>query len=194
AQEYIRDFLVEKLHPRLIIIGYDHHFGHNREGNIDLLRKMEGKFDFTVKEIPAQVINDLAISSTKIREYLQKRKIIPANELLGYSYFLSGKVVHGDQRGKAMGFPTANIVTGNAHKLIPADGVYAAQTLIPSPLVKDINNKRYDGALNIGHLPTFGGKEKRIEIFIFDFDSNIYGETIFLQLHEFIRPDKKFPD
>ena len=193
ATAYVRDFLVEKIHPHLLIIGYDHHFGHNREGNIDLLRKMAASHDFHVEEIPAQLIHDLTVSSTKIRTYLQSGKIHLANELLGYPYFISGKVVHGDKRGRQLGFPTANIDPGDPHKLIPTEGIYVARALLPSPVQQQAPTpETFDGAANIGHAPTFNGTEKRVEVYLFDFDQSIYDQTLLLHLYDFIRADQKF--
>lgn len=193
ATEYVHDFLVEKIHPHVIIIGYDHHFGHNREGNIDLLRSFESQFGFRVVEIPAQVAHDLTVSSTKIRKNLMAGQTGLANELLGYPYFISGKVVPGDQRGRKLGFPTANIEPGNRFKLIPAEGIYAAKVIIPSPVTGfESNFIEYNGAANIGHAPTFREKDQRIEVFIFDFDENIYDQNILLKFIDFIRPDQKF--
>ncbi len=195
ATEYVEDFLVGKIHPHVIIIGFDHHFGHNREGNIHLLRKLEDRYQFKVEEIPEQIIHDISISSTQIRQYLKTGQTSLANELLGYPYFISGKVVHGDARGRKLGFPTANIQPESDHKLIPSEGIYAAKVSIPSPVYQKKQKKNiYEGAANIGHAPTFNGVENRIEVYIMDFDENIYDRSILLQLYHFIRPDKKFPD
>lgn len=190
ATEYVRDFLVAKLHPHILIIGYDHHFGHNREGNIDLLRRMEATYQFRVEEIPAQLIHDLTISSTKIRENLLSGKIALANELLGYSYFISGEVAHGDKRGRTLGFPTANLSIADKHKLIPADGIYAAKAILSSSYEESC--KKFNAAVNIGHAPTFDGQERRVEVFLLDFDRNIYGEKLLVRFYDFIRPDQKF--
>lgn len=194
ASIYVSDFLVDKFHPHTIITGYDHHFGHNREGNIHLLRNMEQRFDFQVLEIPPQVLHDITVSSTKIRKYLETGDVKLANELLGYPYFVSGEVVQGDKRGRELGFPTANIQLQDVNKLIPAEGVYASRVAIPSPVsLGDKHHvKIFNGAANIGKLPTFDGKELRIEVNIFDFDENIYGKEIQLSFYDFIRPDKKF--
>ncbi len=195
ATEYVEDFLVEKIHPHIIVIGYDHHFGHNREGNIHLLRQMESHYQFRVEEIPEQIVHDITISSTRIREYLKTGQTGLANELLGYPYFISGKVVHGDKRGRKLGFPTANIQPGNDHKLIPAEGTYSAKVVIPSPVLQAASiGTVYKGAANIGHAPTFNGTRKRVEVYIINFNNNIYGSTLLLQLYHFIRPDKKFTD
>lgn len=192
ATEYVRDFLVAKLQPKILIIGYDHHFGHNREGDIHVLHRMASQFNFKVEEIPAQVIHDLTVSSTKIRKNVKSGKIKLANELLGYPYFISGKVVHGDKRGSALGFPTANIAVEEVHKLIPTDGIYAAKVMLLTSSANGATDKLYNGAINIGHAPTFGKNERRIEAFIMDFDRSIYDETILLRFYDFIRPDQKF--
>ncbi len=194
ATAYISDFLVRKFHPHIIITGYDHRFGHNREGDICLLRDMEGKYDFHVMEIPPQILHDITVSSTKIRKHIETGEVKLANELLGYPYFVSGEVIHGDQRGRELGFPTANIRLHDRNKLIPAEGVYASKVTVPSPVsLKDkYFVKTFNGAANIGKLPTFGGKDLRIEVNIFDFDENIYGKEIQLSFYDFIRPDKKF--
>lgn len=194
ASAYISDFLVDKFHPHTIITGYDHHFGHNREGDIHLLHKMEKECDFKVVEIPPQVLNDITVSSTKIRKNIEAGDVKLANELLGYAYFVTGEVIHGDKRGREMGFPTANIRLHDANKLLPAEGVYASKVAIPSPVSLSHKNsfKIFNGAANIGRLPTFDGKELRIEVNIFDFDENIYGKEIQLSFYDFIRPDKKF--
>lgn len=194
ASTYVSDFLVHKFCPHIIITGYDHHFGHNREGDIHLLRHMEEQYDFHVVEIPPQVLHDITVSSTKIRENIESGEVRLANELLGYHYFVSGEVTGGDKRGREMGFPTANIRLHDLNKLIPAEGVYASKVTIPSPVSSDDKNiaKIFNGAANIGRLPTFGGKELRIEVNIFDFEENIYGKEIQLSFYDFIRPDKKF--
>jgi riboflavin kinase/FMN adenylyltransferase len=201
ASAYIADFLVSKFQPHTIIIGYDHHFGHNREGNIQLLRRVQSQYHFRVVEIPRQVVHDLTVSSTKIREHLMAGNVKVANELLGYPYFISGVVVHGDKRGRELGFPTANIVPADPQKLIPAEGVYAASIHIPSPAAcpggeqagkKASGVLSFGGAANIGRIPTFQGKEQRVEVYIFNFDKDIYDQKIRLSFYDYIRPDIRF--
>jgi riboflavin kinase / FMN adenylyltransferase len=198
AEEYIKDFLVAKFHPHTIIIGYDHHFGKNRQGDYKLLEAYQDECNYKVKEIPEHVLHHVTISSTRIRHALAEGDVSTANEYLGYSYFFDGKVVQGDQLGRTLGFPTANIEITNEHKLVPGNGVYAVQLAI---LNKPIPGKRevdlepgvlYKGMMNIGTRPTVGGTKKVIEINIFDFDKLIYGETVRVFLQYFLRNEIKF--
>ena len=187
AEEYIRNFLVDKFHPHTIIIGYDHHFGKQRRGNYKLLEAYADQFNFTVKEIPEHIINHVAISSTKIREALLNADIETANNFLGYPYFFEGIVIEGDKIGRTLGYPTANIKVNDEHKLIPANGVYAVELQIgssQSPLLK--------GMMNIGYRPTIGGTKKIIEVNIFDFNREIYGEGIKIFIKKYLRPEQKF--
>lgn len=184
AAAYMEDFLISTFRPHTIIIGYDHRFGHNREGGLELLEAEQQKFGFQLLEIPQQVVHDLTVSSTKIRKSLQEGSILLANELLGYPYFINGTVVHGDKMGRQLGFPTANISLNDTRKLIPAQGVYAVNVTV--------NGRQWKGALNIGTRPTFNGSELRIEVFILDFNEEIYGADIHVSFIEFIRADKKF--
>jgi riboflavin kinase/FMN adenylyltransferase len=142
AESYISDFLVKSFHPHTIIIGYDHRFGKNRTGNFELLKDGEKKYGYEVVEITAQQLNDIAISSTKIRQKLIEGDIMSANSLLGYAYFFSGKVEKGDQLGRTIGFPTANLEIADQEKLIPGNGVYAVDVLI--------NDMKRKGMMNIG--------------------------------------------
>lgn len=184
ATSYLEDFLISTFRPHTIIIGYDHRFGHNREGGLELLEAEQQKFGFQLLEIPQQVVHDLTVSSTKIRNSLQEGAILLANELLGYPYFINGKVVHGDKMGRQLGFPTANIALHDSRKLIPAQGVYAVKVAVAG--------KEWKGALNIGTRPTFNGSELRIEVYILDFHEEVYGAEIHVSFIEFIRADKKF--
>jgi riboflavin kinase/FMN adenylyltransferase len=151
---------------------------------LELLEAEQQKFGFRLLEIPQQVVHDLTVSSTKIRNSLQEGAILLANELLGYPYFINGKVVHGDKMGRQLGFPTANIALHDSRKLIPAQGVYAVKVTVAG--------KEWKGALNIGTRPTFNGSELRIEVYILDFNEEIYGAEIHVSFIEFIRADKKF--
>jgi len=187
AEEYIRNFLVDKFHPHTIIIGYDHHFGKQRRGNYKLLEAYADQFNFTVKEIPEHIINHVAISSTKIREALFYADIETANNFLGYSYFFEGIVIEGDKIGRTLGYPTANIKVNDEHKLIPANGVYAVELQIgdlQSPLLK--------GMMNIGFRPTIGGTKKMVEVNIFAFSKEIYKERIRIFVKQYLRPEQKF--
>lgn len=184
AKAYLEDFLISTFNPHTIIIGYDHRFGHNREGGLELLEAEQQQFGFRLLEIPQQVVHNLTVSSTKIRKSLQEGAIQLANEFLGYPYFINGTVVHGDKMGRRLGFPTANISLQDARKLVPAQGVYAVTVTTGGRTLK--------GALNIGTRPTFNGTELRIEVFILDFDEDIYGQPIRVGFLDYIRSDKKF--
>lgn len=184
AEAYISNFLVNSFHPHTIIIGYDHRFGKNRTGNFELLKEGEKKYGYEVVEITAQQLNDIAISSTKIRQKLSEGDIIAANSLLGYAYFFSGKVVQGDQLGRTIGFPTANLEIAEQEKLIPGNGVYAVDVLI-----KDIKRK---GMMNIGFRPTVGGIIRKIEVNIFDFNEDIYDQNITVFLKTKLRDEREF--
>lgn len=184
AEAYVREFLWEKFRPRKVVIGYDHHFGNNREGNISLLRQMGEELGFEVEEIEKQVVEDIGVSSTKIRKALQNGEIVTAKQLLGHPFSFSGKVVEGASRGKELGFPTANILVEDQNKLIPGNGVYAVK-----PIIK---GHAYQGMLNIGQRPTFNGSSRSIEVNVFDFDENLYGTVIDIELVEKIRDEKKF--
>ena len=189
AVEYVRDILVNQLHIHRLVIGYDHHFGRNREGSIENLRELGPVYDFEVEEIPAEEVNDVQVSSTKIRAALGEGDIATATRYLGYEYMLSGKVVSGKQLGRSIGFPTANIQAGDPLKLIPADGVYAVKVKIKSVY--------YNGMLNIGKKPTVNSNsvsDKTIEVHIFDFQGELYNETITVEFAGKIREEEKFAD
>ena len=184
AEAYISNFLVKSFHPHTIIIGYDHRFGKNRVGNFEFLKEGEKKYGYEVVEITAQQLNDIAISSTKIRQKLSEGDLITAKSLLGYNYFFSGKVVKGDQLGRTIGFPTANLEIEEQEKLVPGNGVYAVDVVI-----KDVKHK---GMMNIGLRPTVGGVVRKIEVNIFDFKEDIYGQNITVFLKSKLREEKKF--
>ncbi|MCL6523143.1 MAG: bifunctional riboflavin kinase/FAD synthetase [Thermoflavifilum sp.] len=186
AEAYVEQFLIRYFHPSAIIIGYDHRFGHDRQGNIQLLEALQQQYGYRLEEISPQVVHEVTVSSTRIRQYLAEGKIELANELLGYAYHFSGTVVSGDRIGRTLGYPTANVQLNDPRKLIPAQGVYAATVQIG----KEKTTRK--GMLNIGYRPTFQGKDLRIEIHIFDFNKDIYGETIRIFLHAFLRPDQYF--
>lgn len=196
ATDYVRDFLVGAFHPHTIIIGHDHHFGHNREGNISLLRSLEARYGFRVLEIPAEVVDDVAVSSTAIRSHLKEGQIEKANALLGYPYFISAPVVRGDRRGRTLGFPTANLGLQETEKLIPAEGIYAARVTIAASAgaEKPQGVLSLDGVASIGTNPTFGGGQLRVEVHIFHFNRDIYGQPVRLSLYAYIRPNRTFKD
>ena len=186
ASDYVKDFLVARFKPKKLIIGYDHRFGKDRSGNFELLEDLAPTFGFLVKEIPEHVLHTVTISSTRIRNALKDAQLEEANENLGYAYRLSGTVIEGDKRGRTIGFPTANLRVSDPEKLIPADGVYAVTLGIAG------KDKSYRGMMNIGYRPTVDGKTRSIEVNIFNFSENIYGETLDLNLHHYLREEKKF--
>jgi len=189
AEEYIADFLVKTFHPHSIIIGYDHRFGKGRKGNYRLLKEKGSEFNYTVKEIPAQMLQEVAISSTKIRNSLLNGDIETATNYLGYPYFFSGKIIEGNKLGRTIGYPTANIQIENKDKLIPGNGVYAVEIKIQNPRF-EIEN--FIGMMNIGIRPTIGGIDKVIEVNIFDFADDIYGEILTITVKKHLRDEKKF--
>ncbi len=170
-----------------LVIGYDHRFGQARSGNIDFLRAHSEALGFAVEEIPRQDLEEVGISSTKIRQALLEGNVKLAHQYLGYPYSLSGKVQVGDQLGRTLDYPTANLQITAEYKLIPADGIYAIEVLLQGVV--------HRGVLYIGTRPTLAGKEElRIEGHIFDFEGNIYGQDITFRLIARIRGDMKFPD
>lgn len=184
ALAYIKDFLVENFHPNTIVIGYDHHFGINRSGDIALLKEYQKIFQFQVEQISKETIEDIAISSTKIRKALLAGDIETGAQLLGHPYQLSGYIIKGEQIGRTIGFPTANIQLTVNYKLIPKTGVFA--------VLINVQGKAYKGMLNIGFRPTVEGNSKTIEVNIFDFNKDIYGEEISITLVKRLRDEKKF--
>ena len=188
AAAYISDFLVNLFHPHTIIIGYDHRFGKDRQGDYNLLEDMSVKYNYAVKEIDEQVLNEVTISSTRIREALTKGDIATANAFLGYPYFFEGEVIHGDKRGRSIGYPTANLTVTDPDKLIPADGVYAVRVDLK------VNNSTgpINGMMNIGFRPTVDSLNHMIEVNLFDFNQDIYGKKIEVSMVQRIRGEQKF--
>ncbi len=185
AQDYIADIIAKGLKTKTLVIGYDHHFGANREGNIDTLKQFAPIYHFNVEEIPAQEINLLNISSTRIRKAIDEGDIQTANDFLGYKFFITGIVIKGKQLGRSIGYPTANIFIEDADKLIPKIGVYAVNVIL--------HEKEYKGMLSIGVNPTTDSDNKiKIEVNIFDFEKEIYGETLKLEFVKRIRDEEKF--
>ena len=184
AESYISDFLVKSFHPSHIVIGYDHRFGKDREGDFSLLDRCKKEYGYELEAISKEMLDDIAISSSKIRHYLQDGNVALANDLLGHRYTLSGIVVKGLQNGRKLGFPTANIQVSDTYKLIPGNGIYAVRVRY--------NGLIYNGMLSIGYNPTFDGKVQTIEVNILDFDKDIYGEALTLEFIGFIRHEKKF--
>ncbi len=184
AEDYIRDVLVNKIGTKKIVIGYDHRFGKDRRGGLTDLLRLSPIYGFEVVEIPEQDINDVAVSSTRIRQALLAGNIELANQCLGYPYFISGKVIRGDQIGRQIGYPTANIHVEERYKLIPADGIFAVKV--------QQSGTAYKGMAYIGSRPTINGMTRNIEVNLFDFDKEIYGETIRMEFLHYIRGDAKF--
>ena len=184
AQDYINKFLVQKFNPAIVVVGYDHRFGNNREGDFELLKKAGVNNGFEVKEIPEHILKDITISSTKIRNAIQTGNIEMAASYLGYDYFFSGKVIQGNRLGRTIGYPTANVFVENENKLIPADGVYAVDI--------QLVERKLKGMMNIGMRPTVDGKQRTIEVNIFNFDEDIYGEDLKITLKKHLRSEIKF--
>ncbi len=183
--EYILNFLVKKFRPKYVVIGYDHRFGQNRAGNIEYLRKYEASSGFQLLEIQKQEVDDIAVSSTKVRNALEEGKVQIARQLLNHPFTLNGTVVHGQGIGAKMGYPTANISVGDRHKLIPGEGIYA--------VIVYHHGKSYKGMLYIGKRPTLElWNDRTIEVNILDFDKNIYGDKLTIEFVKKIRGDKKF--
>ena len=184
ALAFVRDLLVNQLNISKLIIGYDHHFGKNREGNIVQLTEYSHLYEFTVEEIPAQDIDDVSVSSTKIRTALAEGNLHTANNYLGYPFMLSGTVVNGKQLGGKIGYPTANINIKETYKLITKTGVYIVSSKIQGV---DIY-----GMMNIGNRPTVGGNHQTIEVHFFDFNANLYQQQLTIELLYFLRDEQKF--
>ena len=184
ATEFVRDILVNSLKTKRIIIGYDHRFGRNRNANIQDLVSFGNTLDFEVEEIPAQEIDDVSVSSTKIRHALLEGDITTANNYLNYKYMLTGTIVKGKGLGKQFGFPTANLQIAETYKLIPKNGVYVVQS--------NLDGHDYYGMMNIGYNPTVSGKDKSIEVNFFEFEGNLYGKKIQVNLLHRIRDEHKF--
>jgi riboflavin kinase/FMN adenylyltransferase len=184
ATEFVRDILVNSLHTKKVIIGYDHRFGRNRTANISDLIAFGAALDFEVEEIPAQEIEEVSVSSTKIRHALQDGAIKTANKYLGYYYMLTGVVVRGKGLGKNLDFPTANLHIKESYKLIPRNGVYAIKSTL--------EDKTVYGMMNIGFNPTVDGEDRSIEVHFFEYNQNLYGQSIQVDILDWIREEHKF--
>ena len=184
AEEFVKKILVDQFQIQKIIIGYDHRFGRNRTADINDLILFGEKYGFEVEQISVQEIDDIAVSSTKIRTSLANGTVTLANEYLGYYYFFTGIVVKGKQLGRTIGFPTANIHIKEDYKLIPKNGVYLVKSLL--------NQKIIYGVMNIGTRPTVNGENKTIEVHFIDFDQNLYDQEITLEVLDFVRDEQKF--
>lgn len=184
SEEFIQQVLVSKIGTKKLVIGYDHRFGRNREGSFEFLKTNAPAYGFEVEEIPRQDIEDLAISSTRIRQALRSGQVSVARGLLGRAYSLSGTVVKGKQLGRTIGFPTANLQLHEDYKLVPCNGVYVIKAYY--------QGNAYPAMLNIGVRPTVDGTVRTIEAHIFDFNKEIYGEDLTLELLHYLRPEQKF--
>ena len=184
SEQFTRQVLIEKIGTKMLVIGYDHRFGKNREGSFEHLKANEKEYGFKVEEISKQEIDNIAVSSTKIRKALEIGDVKTANSYLGQHYSLSGKVVEGNRIGRKIGFPTANIEIVEKFKLVPADGVYAVKVFL--------DDRTYQGMLNIGNRPTIGDDKRSIECNIFNFSADIYNSKIKVELIERVRAELKF--
>lgn len=183
GEEFVRQILIEKLNVKYLIIGYDHSFGKNKSGNFELLQKLSKELDFEVEQMEAINIHENNISSTKIRNALLAGNIKEANEMLGYSYSVSGTVVHGKKLGRTIGYPTANIETDSI-KLLPKKGAYIVKVFV--------NGKQYKGMLSIGTNPTVNGEKLTVEVYILDFNEDIYDQNITVRFRDFLHEEIKF--
>jgi riboflavin kinase/FMN adenylyltransferase len=184
AEDFVKTILVDRFHIQKIIIGYDHRFGRNRTADIDDLIAFGKKYNFEVEQISVQEINEISVSSTKIRNALLEGNMTLANDYLGYAYFLTGTVVKGKQLGRTINFPTANLNIKENYKLIPQNGVYIVESTI--------NQKTVFGMMNIGFNPTVKGQNQSIEIHYFDFDADLYEQKIRVSILQRIRSEQKF--
>ena len=186
AEDYINNFLIDKFHPHTIIIGYDHHFGRDRLGDYRLLEKFSGKYNYQLKEIPKHILENISISSTNIREAILHSDIATAYTLLGYEFFFSGLVIHGDKLGRTLGYPTANLKVTDEEKIVPGNGIYAVYAQPAGSL------HRLKGMMSIGFRPTVDGKKRVIEVNIFDFDKEIYDQPLKVFVKKYLREEIKF--
>lgn len=184
ADEFVKKYIIDGMGVKEIIIGYDHHFGKDRSGDLKKLTQLGKEFDFSISMVEEVKINEQVVSSTKIRNALAEGNLLTANSFLGRYYSFSGKVIHGDKRGRTLGYPTANLRI-DEDKLLPALGIYLCEVIV--------NNEKYYGLLSIGRRPTFYSEGEIIpEVFILNFDEDIYDAIITLNLIERIRSEKKF--
>ncbi|HOZ85317.1 MAG TPA: bifunctional riboflavin kinase/FAD synthetase [Niabella sp.] len=189
-EDYLKSFLIDKFHPHTIIIGYDHQFGKNRRGDYRMMESFCEAFDYQLKEIPKHILDDVAISSTRVREAILQGNTTIVNHLLGRMFFFEGEVVHGDKLGRELGYPTANLKAKDEEKILPGDGIYAVYASIKS------NDNNYGpmlkGMMSVGFRPTVDGSKRVIEVNIFDFDELIYGKTLRVFVKQYLRSEEKF--
>lgn len=187
AEQYVKDFLYKYFKPHTVIIGYDHRFGKGREGNYQSMEQFGRSMGFEVKEISQQLLNEIVISSTKIRHSLIENDVATANQFLGYPYFFEGIVIEGNKLGRTIGYPTANLHIASEEKLVPGNGVYAVKVVNRESSIVNLS-----GMMNIGVRPTVDGKKRVIEVNIFDFDDDLYGQTLQVHVHHYLRGEIKF--
>jgi riboflavin kinase / FMN adenylyltransferase len=206
AEDYIKNFLIAKFHPHTIIIGYDHRFGKERKGDYLLLEQKAGEFNYILKEISKHILDEVSISSSKIREAILHNEIEMANKLLGYDFFFEGEVVHGNKLGRELGYPTANLKCNDPEKITPGNGIYAVYVQLVNSKLSIVNTASshtsvspltthrslLKGMMSIGFRPTVDGKERVIEVNIFDFSQEIYGQSIRVIVKKYLRPEVKF--
>ncbi|WP_311338354.1 bifunctional riboflavin kinase/FAD synthetase [Capnocytophaga leadbetteri] len=184
AEAFVSELLVKHLRVQKVIIGYDHHFGKNRTANIDNMRLFGEQYGFSVEEIPVQEVDEVSVSSTKIRQALNEGRVEIAEHYLGVPYSFIGKVVHGLKLGRTIGFPTANLQVEASYKLIPKDGVYVVYSLI--------EGRKVYGMMSIGKNPTIQGKGASIEVYFFDFNQDLYGQDLTIYFVKYLREERKF--
>lgn len=187
SEDFIKDYIIDSIHPSIIVVGYDHHFGKNRMGDYEMLTQLGKQYSFRTVQVEAQDVNEVAVSSTKIRNFLWTGNVKAANELLGYPYSVTGIVVEGNKIGRTIGFPTANLDIPNEYMMINNPGVYACQTMI--------DGKPYNAMANTGLRPTVEDRTDGdfiIEVNIFDFNGDLYGKTLKVWFLDRIRDEEKF--
>ena len=184
--DFIQQILVDKIQTKCLVIGYDHKFGKNREGSFDYLQAHSEELGFAIEEISRQDVDDMGVSSSKIRIALESGDLPTATSYLGRPYSLTGEVVIGQQIGRSIGFPTANIQVKDDYKLLPKNGVYAVTV--------QVEGQQYKGMLNLGNRPTVSGEQKTIEVHLFDFAGDLYHKSLSVNFIQFLREEKKFAD
>jgi riboflavin kinase/FMN adenylyltransferase len=186
AQQYVEDFLIGKFQPHTLVIGYDHRFGRDRDGNFQLLAQLALVHGYHLKEIPAHLLESNIISSTKIREAILHHEVEAANQLLGYSFFFTGQVVHGNKIGRTLGYPTANLRVAEEEKIVPGNGIYA---VFAQP---EGYTQCFQGMMSIGFRPTVGGTHRVIEVNLFEFNDDIYDKNLTVHVLHYLRAEEKF--
>ncbi|MCH7398434.1 bifunctional riboflavin kinase/FAD synthetase [Belliella sp. DSM 107340] len=184
SEDFIQKIIIDKIQTRKLVIGYDHRFGKNREGGFDYLKENIQNYAFELEEISREDVENVGVSSTKIRHALEVGKVHIANDYLGRDYELNGIIIKGQQLGRSIGFPTANIHVPNDYKLIPSDGAYAVEVIV--------EGEGFNGMLNIGNRPTVNGNSRSIEVNLFDFEGDLYDKRITVLIKEYLRPETKF--